>query len=126
MKKQHCCPSGNEWEFEVDRMQSRLPSSVGMGLSARGFEEELCFPEGCRIALRGYGPGEKRRRGERSLVAAGISKIDPGVPMFVRQVGVALLFFFCFGGRDIYVCLLSLLSACFHIFEIGRLPSIYI
>ena len=34
-------------------------------------EEELCLlPEGCRIGLRGHGRGGKRRKGERSLVAA--------------------------------------------------------
>ena len=43
-------------------------------------EEELgLLPEGCRIGLRGHGRGGKRRRGERSLVAAALSKIDARV-----------------------------------------------
>ena len=76
--------------------------------------------------LRGHGRGEKRGRGERSLVAAALSKIDAGVALLVPEVGVALLLCFYSGRRDIDVCLLSLLRACFHVFEIGRVPSINI
>ena len=37
-------------------------------------EEFSCLlPESCRIGLRGHGRGGKRRRGERSLVAAALS-----------------------------------------------------
>ena len=43
------------------------------------------------IGLRGRGRGGKRRRGERSLVAAALSKIGAGVALLVREVGVALL-----------------------------------
>ena len=86
-------------------------------------EEELCLPEGCRIALSGHGRGGERRRGERSLVAAALTKIDAGVASLVRVVGVALLLYFYSGRRDIYVYLLSLLRACFHVFEIGCVPS---
>ena len=51
-------------------------------------EEELCLlPEGCRIGLRGHGRGGKRRR-ERSLVAAALSKVDAAVAFLVRKVGV--------------------------------------
>ena len=70
-------------------------------------EEELCLlPEGCRIALRGHGQGGKRR-GERYLVAAALSKIDAGVVLLVREVGVAFLLSFYSGRRDIMcVCCL--------------------
>ena len=64
-------------------------------------EEELCSPEGCRIALRRHGRGGKRRRGERSLIAAALSKIDAGVALLVREVRVALLLCFYSGRRDI-------------------------
>ena len=68
-------------------------------------EKELCLPEGCRIALRGHGRGEKRRRGERSLVAA-LSKIDAGVALLVREVGVALLLCFYSERHNVCICCL--------------------
>ena len=64
-------------------------------------EEERCLlAEGCPIALHGHGRGRKRRRRERSLVAAALSKIDAGVALLVREVGVALLLCFYSGRRD--------------------------
>ena len=74
-------------------------------------EEELCLPEGCRIALRGHGRGGQRRRGERSLVAAALSKIDAEVALFVREVGVALLICFYPGRRDVCICCLCFARA---------------
>ena len=85
-------------------------------------KEELCLSECCRIAPSGHGRGGKRRRGKKYLVAAALSKIDAGVALLVREVGVALLLFLL--GKAGYVYLLSLLRACFHVFEIGRVPSI--
>ena len=74
-------------------------------------EEELrLLPEGCRIAVRGHGRGGKRRRGEQSLVAAALSKIDAGVALLVREVGVALLICFYSGRRDI-MCICCLCFA---------------
>ena len=40
------------------------------------------------------GEEENEGRGERSLVAAALSKIDAGVALLVREVGVALLLCF--------------------------------
>ena len=75
-------------------------------------EKELCLlPEGCRIGLRGHGRGGKRRRGEQSLVAAALSKIDAGVALLVREVGVALLLCFFSGRRDVCVCCLCFARA---------------
>ena len=43
------------------------------------WEEDLCLsPQGCCIALRGHGQGGKRKKGERPLLAAALSKIDAG------------------------------------------------
>ena len=53
------------------------------------------------IGLRGRGRGGKRRRGERSLVAAALSMIGAGVALLVREVGVALLL--CF-SREGGIC----------------------
>ena len=91
----------------------------------RGPEEELCLlPEGHRSALRGHGLGGKRRRGERSLGAAALFKLDAGVALLVSDIGVALLLCFYSGRGDTYVYLLSLIRACFHGFAIGRVLSI--
>ena len=95
----------------------------GVMSAGKVLEEWLCLlPEGCRIGLRGHGRGGKRRRGERSLVAAALSKIDAGVALLVRDVSVALLLCFYSGRRDVY--LLSLLRACFHVVEIRRVSLI--
>ena len=53
------------------------------------------------IGLHGHGRGGTRRRGERFLVAAALSKIDAGGALLVREVGVALLLCFYSGRRDI-------------------------
>ena len=122
----HCCPSGNGGSKWTGCKVGLHQASTWGHVSRR--EEELCLlPEGFRIALRGHGRGGKRRRGERSLVAAALSKIDAGVALVVREVGVALLLCFYPGRRKyiyIYVLLLSLLRACFHVCEVGRVPSI--
>ena len=63
------------------------------------------------IGLRGRGRGGKRRRGERSLVEAALSKIGAGVALLVREVGVALLLCFFSGRRDMCVCCLCFAGA---------------
>ena len=53
------------------------------------------LPEACRIDWSTwYRRGEKRRRGERSLVAAALSKSGARVALLVREVDVALLLCF--------------------------------
>ena len=122
MKKLHCRPSGNGGSKSTGCKVGLHQASTWGHASRR---EELCLlPEGCRIALRGHGREGKRRRVERTLIAAALPNIDAGVALLVRVVGVALLLCFQSGRRDIYVYLLSLLRACFHVFEIGRVPSI--
>ena len=61
------------------------------------------------IGLRGHGRGGKRRRGERSLVAAALSKIDAGVALLVREVGVALLL--CFYSQEGGVCVFAVFAS---------------
>ena len=93
--------------------------SAGEVLEEKSF---VCYVKAVTlIGVRGCGRGGKRRRGERSLVAAALSKIDVGVALLVREVCVALLLCFYLGRRD--VCLLSLLRGWFHVVEIGRVPS---
>ncbi len=97
-------------------------------MSAGEVLEEDCFvcyvKAVALIGLRGRGRGGKRRRGGRSLVEAALSKIGAGVALLVREVGVALLLCF-FLEKAEYVCLLSFLRGCFHVVEIGRVPSIH-
>ena len=63
------------------------------------------------IGLRGRGRGGKRRRGERSLVAAALSNIGAGVALLVREVGVAFLLCFSSERRDMCVCCLCFAGA---------------
>ena len=118
-----------QWMFEVDRMQSRLASNVNMGLCqpARFWKKSFVYylKDVALIGLRGHGRGGKRRRGERSLVAAALSKTDARVVLLAREVDVALLLCFYSGRRGMCIyLLLSLLRGCFHVVEIGRVPSI--
>ena len=73
------------------------------------------------IGLRGHGRRGKRRRGELSLVAAALYKIDRGgfarTGCWRRASSLFLL------GKAGYVYLLSLIRGCFHVVEIGRVPS---
>ena len=71
-----------------------------------------CVKAVAMIGLRGHGQGGKRRRrGERSLVAAALFKIDAGVALLVREVGVALLLCFFSRRRDMCVCCLCFVGA---------------
>ena len=67
-----------------------------------GIHRRPCFVYSLKavalIGLRGHGRGGKQRRGERSLVAATLCKIDAGVALLVREVGVALLLCFYSGS----------------------------
>ena len=84
--------------------------------------EGLCLEA---VALPCVVTGEEENEEEESdlLVAAALSKRDAGVALLMREVGVALLL--CFYSRRRDMCyLLSLLCACFHVFEIERVPSI--
>ena len=86
-------------------------------MSAGEVLEENCFVCYVKavtlIGLRGRGRGGKRRRGERSLVGAALSKIGARVAMLVREVGVALLLCFFSGRRNMYAVFASrVLSRC--------------
>ena len=96
-------------------MQSRSASNVDMGLCqpARFWKKSFVnyLKAVVLIGLRGHGRGEKRRRGERSLVTVALSKIDAGVALLAREVGVALfgvalLLCFLSGRRDMCICCL--------------------
>ena len=113
MKRLHVCPIGNGGS-----------KSTGFDVSLHQTLTWGHASEGCRIGLRGHRQGGKRRRGERSLVAAALSKIDAGVALLVREVGVALLLCFYSGRRDRCICCLCF-APCFHVVEIGRVSSIY-
>ena len=68
--------------------------------------------------------GEEENEEEESDLSAALSKIDVGVALLVREVGVELLLCFYYRLKAGYVFLLSLLRGCFHVVEIGRVPSI--
>ena len=81
----------------------RFASNVDMGpcQSARFWKKSFVYLKvAALIGLRGHEQGGKRRREERSLVAAALFKIDAGVALLVREVGVALLLCFYSGRRD--------------------------
>ena len=71
-------------------MQSRLASNVDMGpcQPARVWEKSFVYylKAVALIGLRGHERGGKRRRGERSLVAAALPKKDAGVALLVQEV----------------------------------------
>ena len=96
-------------------MQSRFASNVDMGQCqpARFWKKSfVCYLKAVAlIGLRGHARGGKRKRGERSLVAAALSKIGEGVALLVREVGVALLLCFYSGRRDMCVCCLCFAGA---------------
>ena len=72
----------------------------------------VCYLKAVALTgLRGHGRGGKRKRGERSLVAAALSKIGAGVAFLVRKVGVALPLRFYSGRRDMCVCYLCFAGA---------------
>ena len=64
-------------------MLNRFAANVDMGpcqLARYWKKSFVCYLKAVAlIGLRGHGRGGKRRRGERSLVAAALSKIDTGV-----------------------------------------------
>ena len=112
----------SQWQL---RFKFGLHQASAWGHVSRREGELWQLPEGCRISLRGYGGGGKRRRGDRSLAAAALSVIDAGVALRVLAVGVALLLCFYSGRRDIYnMCIFCLCFTRAFTFGIGRVPSI--
>ena len=95
-----------------DAKSVRIKRRHGAMSPGEVLKEGLCLlPEGCRVGLRGHGRGGKRRRGEGSLVAAALSKIETGVALLVREVGAALLFCFYSGRRNMCICCLCFARA---------------
>ena len=88
MKRPHCCLSDDGDSKSTGCKVGLHQTSTWGHVSRRGCGRRLfcLLPEGCRIALRGHGRGGKRRRGERSLVATALSKIDAGVALLVRRL----------------------------------------
>ena len=93
---------------ESNRMLGRCASNVDMGpcQPARFWKKSFVvyLKAVALIGLRGHGRGGKRRRGERSLVAAALSKEICGGGLLVREVGVALLLCFYSGRRGTGMC----------------------
>ena len=105
-----------QWRFEVDKMQSRFASNVDVGpcQPARFWKKSFVYylKAVALIGMRGHRRGGKRRRGERSLVAAVLSSIDAGAALIVREVGVTLLICVYSGRRDMYyICCLCFAGA---------------
>ena len=90
-------------------MQGRFASNVDIGpcQPARFWWKSFVYylkAVASLIGLRGHGRGGKRRRGERSLVAPALFKIDVEVALLVRALGVALVLCFYSGRRDMCIC----------------------
>ena len=73
-------------------------------------EEELCLKA---VALFCVVTGEEENEEEESdlLVAAALSKMDAGVALLVREVGVAVFLCFYSGRRDTCICWLCFARA---------------
>ena len=100
-------------------MKNWLASSVDMGpcQPARVWKRIFVYYLKA-VALSGlHGQG----RGKRFLVAVALSKIDAGVALLLREVGVAILLCFCSRRRCVY--LLSFLRGRFHVVAIRRVTS---
>ena len=105
-------------------MQSRFASSVDLGPCQAGgiLKNELRLKA---VALLGVVMSEdENEEGESDLVVAValFNKSARGA-LLVREVGVALLLRFTREGW-IYVFLLSSLRSRYHVFKMGRVPSI--
>ena len=114
MKRLHCCPRGNGSSKSTGCKVGLHQTSTWGHVSRRGSEEDclVCYVKAVAlIGLRGRGRGGKRRRRGRSPVAAALSKIRAGVALLVREAGVALLFCFFSGRRDMCVCCLCFVGA---------------
>ena len=111
-------------EVRIQQDAKSVCMKRGDGAMSAGevLEEELCLKA---VALLCVVSGEEENEQEERdlLVAAALSKVDDAeVALLVREGwrGASL---FSLGNAG-YVYLLSLLRACFHVFEIGRVPSI--
>ena len=107
-------PVTMEVRSRQDAKSVRIKRRHGAMSAGEVLEEEsfVCYLKAeSLIGLRGHGRGGKRKRGERFLVAAALSKIGAGVALLVRKVGVALLLCFYSGRRDMCVCCLCFASA---------------
>ena len=128
-KRLHCCPRGNGGSKSTGCKVGLRQASTRGHVNRRGFGRRALFitwfvyylKAVAFIGLRGHGRGGKRRRrGELSLVAAALSKIDAGVALLVREVGVALIF--CFYSGYVYL-LLSLLRGAFTLSKSDASPQ---
>ena len=102
--KLHCCPSGNGG-LKTTECKVGWDQALTWGhFSRRGLEEELCLKAD---ALPCVVVDEEKNEEEESnlLVAAALFKIDAGMALLVRVIGVALLCFYS-GKRDMCICCL--------------------
>ena len=77
-------------------MQIRFASSVDMGpcQPARFWKKSFVYLKAVALLCVITGENENEEEESDFLVAAALSKIDAGVALLVREVGVALLLFF--------------------------------
>ena len=118
-----------QWRFEVDRMQSRFASSVDMGPCQPARRRALFFylkAAALLCVVTGVEENEEvesdvsllRRCEDRcggDFARTGGWR-SASSPFLLGKAGYIYVY--------IYVYLLSLLRACFHVFEIGCVPSI--
>ena len=107
--KLHCYPRDNGGSKTTGCKVGLRQASTWSHVSRRGLEEELCLKAVALLCV--VADDEENEEGENDLlVAAALSKIDAGVALLVREVGVALLCFFS-GRRDMCICCLCFARA---------------
>ena len=87
-------------------------------------EEELCLlPEGCRIDWSAWSRAKRKTKKSRAISRYGGVIQDRCGGGFSRTVGWRSASSLFLLGKAGYAYLLSLLHGCFHVVEIGRMPS---
>ena len=82
----------------------------GIMSTGKVLEEELCLKAAALLFVV-TGEVKNRRRGERSSRCGGVVKDRCGDRLLVREVGVALVFRFYSGRRDMCICCLCFARA---------------
>ena len=127
MKRLHCCPRGNEGSKSIGCKVGLHQRSTWGHVSRRGFGRRLLclLREGCRIDWSAWSRARRETKKRRAIYRCGDVVLYSCGGGFARTGGWRSASSLFFLGKAGYVCLLSLLRGCFHVVEIGRVPSIH-
>ena len=127
MKRLYCCPRGNGGSKSTRCTVGLHQMSTWGHVSRRGFERRLfcLLREGCRIDWSAWLRARRKTKKRRAISRCVGVVYDRCGGGFARTGGWRSASFLFFLEKVGYVCLLSLLRGCFHVIEIGRVPSIH-